>query len=47
MQQLLGRLKVELERLTGELQLLKTMERERVTGCFEWMHGILVQALVP
>ena len=27
MQQLLGRLKVELERLTGELQLLKTMER--------------------
>jgi len=31
--------------LAAELDVLKVIERERVTGCFEWMDGLLVQAL--
>jgi len=34
-----------LKGLATELEVLKVIERERVTGCFEWMDGILVQAL--
>ena len=38
-------LQAGLQGLAAELEVLKTMERERVTGCFEWMDGFLVQAL--
>ena len=34
-----------LKGLAAEVEVLKVMARERVTGCFEWMDGILVQAL--
>ena len=40
-----GRLTERLGALQAQLESLKAMEKERVTGCFEWMDGILVQAL--
>ena len=38
-------LKERLDKLTAQLEVLKAIRNERVTGCFEWMDGILVQAL--
>ncbi len=38
-------LQKKMQGLAADLEVLKTLERERVTGCFEWMDGILVQAL--
>ena len=31
--------------MVGELEALLAMSKEKVSGCFEWMDGVLVQAL--